>query len=44
MMLNASRHELMGDMNSLHSDFNHALEYIVERAGNINLYDIKSDG
>lgn len=44
MMLNASRHELMGDMNSLHYDFNHALEYIAERAGNINLYDIKSDG
>ena len=28
----------------MHDDFDKALEYIVERAGNINIYDIKLDG
>ena len=28
----------------LHSDFDETIDYIVEKAGNINYYDIKADG
>lgn len=31
------------DYDALHLDFDTALDYIVERAGNINVYDIKID-
>lgn len=44
MLLNASRHELQSNYDLLHIDFDNAIEYIVERAGNVNVYDIKIDG
>jgi hypothetical protein len=28
----------------MHLDFDNALDYIVEKAGNVNVYDIKIDG
>lgn len=44
MLLNGSRHALSNDLDALHLDFDNALDYIVEKAGNINVYDIKIDG
>lgn len=44
VLLNASRHNMQNDMDAMHLDFDTALDYIVERAGNVNVYDIKIDG
>jgi hypothetical protein len=44
ILLNGSRHALLGDHDALHLDFDNALDYVVEKAGNINVYDIKIDG
>lgn len=44
VLLNASRHAISNDYDALHIDFDTALDYIVEKAGNINVYDIKLDG
>lgn len=44
ILLNGSRHALLGDYDALHLDFENAMDYIVESAGDINVYDIKLDG
>jgi hypothetical protein len=44
ILLNGSRHALLGDHDALHNDFDNALDYIVTQAGDINVYDIKIDG
>ena len=44
MLLNASRHSNQGDFDAMHLDFDTALDYVVERAGDINVYDIRIDG
>lgn len=44
MLLNASRHNMARNYDLLHDDFDRALDYIVEKAGNINVYDIRIDG
>jgi hypothetical protein len=44
VLLNASRHNMQNDMDAMHLDFDTALDYIVEKAGNVNVYDIKIDG
>lgn len=44
ILLNGSRHALLGDHDALHLDFDNALDYIVTRAGDVNVYDIKIDG
>lgn len=44
ILINASRHAMGGDHDALHLDFDTALDYIVNQAGNINVYDIKKDG
>jgi hypothetical protein len=44
VLLNASRHALENDYDAMHLDFDNALDYIVEKAGNVNVYDIKIDG
>ena len=43
VLLNASRHAMGNDWDSLHEDFDRALEYVVDRAG-CNVYDIRIDG
>lgn len=35
---------MKNDLDALHLDFDTAIDYIVEKAGNINVYDIKVDG
>jgi hypothetical protein len=44
VLLNASRHAILADYDALHVDFDTAIDYIVERAGDVNVYDIKIDG
>lgn len=44
VLLNASRHAIENDYDAMHLDFDNALDYIVEKAGNVNVYDIKIDG
>ena len=44
VLLNGSRHAISNDLDALHLDFDTAIDYIVEKAGNINVYDIKIDG
>lgn len=44
ILLNASRHHNARDYYNLHEDFDRALDYVVEKAGNINVYDIRKDG
>jgi hypothetical protein len=44
VLLNASRHNNQGDYDAMHLDFDNALDYVVEKAGNVNVYDIKIDG
>ena len=44
ILLRASRNNKNNQWNKLHTDFDEALEYIVDRAGNINIYDIREDG
>ena len=42
--MNASRHAIENNYDAMHLDFDNALDYIVEKAGNVNVYDIKIDG
>ena len=44
MLMNATRHVLNRNWAELHDDFDNALEYIVNKAGNVNIYDIRIDG
>lgn len=44
VLLNASRHAIENNYDAMHLDFDNALDYIVEKAGNVNVYDIKIDG
>lgn len=44
ILLNASRHHNARDFDKLHDDFDRALDYIVEKAGDVNIYDIRIDG
>jgi hypothetical protein len=44
VLLNASRHNNQQDYDAMHLDFDNALDYIVQKAGNVNVYDIKIDG
>ena len=44
MLLNASRHQDERNYDAMHDDFDNALDYVVEQAGDINVYDIKIDG
>lgn len=42
--MNGSRHNLNAEYDQLHLDFDNAIEYIVARAGDVNVYDIRIDG
>lgn len=44
VLLNASRHDFGVEWDWLHDDFDRALDYVVEKAGNVNVYDIRIDG
>lgn len=44
VLLNASKHERQNAFDNLHDDFDRALDYIVEKAGEVNVYDIRIDG
>lgn len=44
MLLFAYRNFKNKEWSTLHHDFDHVLNFIVEKAGNINIYDIKEDG
>jgi len=44
ILLNASRHNMQSDWDAMHLDFDNALDYVVQKAGDINVYDIKIDG
>jgi hypothetical protein len=43
ILLNATRHDRAAHYDNMHLDFDRALDYIVERAGNVNVYDIRID-
>ena len=43
-LLFAHRNSKNKEWSELHHDFDHVLNYIVERAGGVNIYDIKEDG
>ena len=32
------------EWDKMHDDFDNGLDYVVEQAGNVNVYDIKIDG
>lgn len=44
ILLRAAKNNARQNYSSLHDDFDNALDYIVEQAGNVNVYDIKIDG
>ena len=44
MLLRAARNNGKQDHNKLHDDFDNAIDYIVEKFGDVNVYDIKIDG
>lgn len=44
MLINASRHNDNHEWDLMHDDFDNTLDYIVEQAGDVNVYDIKIDG
>lgn len=44
ILINASLHNIQDDFDALHWDFDNALDYVVQKAGDINVYDIKIDG
>lgn len=44
ILLRAAKNNARQNFSSLHDDFDNALDYIVEQAGNVNVYDIKIDG
>jgi len=35
---------MQSDWDAMHLDFDNALDYVVQKAGDINVYDIKIDG
>lgn len=43
-LLRASKNEAKLAYDKLHDDFDNTLDYIVEQAGDVNIYDIKIDG
>lgn len=44
MLLKANKHNMDLDYDKLHDDFDNVLDFVVEKAGNVNVYDIKIDG
>lgn len=44
MLLRAAKNNGKQDYVKLHDDFDAALDYIVQQAGDVNVYDIKIDG
>jgi hypothetical protein len=44
MLLRAAKNNANNDYDKLHDDFDNALDFIVEKAGDVNVYDIKIDG
>ena len=44
ILLRAAKNNGRQNYSNLHDDFDNALDYIVEQAGNVNVYDIKIDG
>ena len=44
MLLRASKNNANNNYDKLHDDFDDTLDFIVEKAGDVNVYDIKIDG
>lgn len=42
--MRAAKNNGKQDYLALHNDFHSALDYIVEQAGHVNVYDIRVDG